>query len=383
MKRRTIVAAGIATAGLTAAAGGWLTSLYRGRLPAIGPSQDTARLETVVSGLDHPWSFAFLPGGNIVLTERPGRLRLFADGVLSPPVEGLPDVSAIGQGGLLDVALHPKFESTRLVFLSFAEPRDGGNATAVMRGRLSADARRLEEVTVIFRQQPAFAGGHHFGSRLVFDRSGALFVTLGDRDNLRHLVQDTATHIGKIIRITEDGAVPPDNPKIDGWLPEIWSVGHRNVQGAALHPETGVLWTAEHGARGGDEINHPEAGRNYGWPVISYGREYSMLPIGEGQAKEGMQQPVYYWDPSIAPSGLAFYTGARIPAWTGNLFAGALVQKHVARLTLADGKVVAEERLFDGHARFRDVRQGPDGYLYLLTDEAAPDGQLLRVVPKA
>ncbi len=379
MKRRTIIVAGVSAAAATA----FLAWRYLERPLPVGPSADAVRLDIVVSGLDHPWSFAFLPDGNILVTERAGRLRLVVDGVVSLPIDGVPEVSAVGQGGLLDVALHPKFDSNRLVFLSFAEPREGGNGTSVMRATLSADARRIEDVKIIFRQQPAFGGGHHFGSRLVFDRSGALFVTLGDRNGLRHLVQDTATHIGKIIRITEDGAVPPDNPKIEGWLPEIWSVGHRNVQGAALHPETGALWTAEHGSRGGDEINHPESGRNYGWPVISYGREYSMLPIGEGQVKDGMEQPVHYWDPSIAPSGMAFYTGDKIPGWTGNLFVGALVQRHVARLTLADGKVVAEERLFDGYARFRDVRQGPDGYLYLLTDEAAPNGQLLRMVPKA
>jgi glucose/arabinose dehydrogenase len=303
------------------------------------------------------------------------------DGALSEPIEGLPQVSAVGQGGMLDVVLHPKFVENRLIYLSFAEPREGGNATAVMRGRLSDDARRLDSVEVIFRQQPATKGGHHFGSRLVFDRTGALFVTTGDRNRLRRLVQKTDNHIGKVIRITADGEIPADNPRIEGWLPEIWSIGHRNIQGATLHPETGEYWTVEHGARGGDELNRPESGKNYGWSVISYGREYSRLPIGEGTKKEGLEQPVHYWDPSIAPSGMAFYISGQLAAWNDNLFVGALVGQHVSRLTLEGGKVVAEEKLFEGFARFRDVRQGPDGYLYLLTDEG--DGQVLRVVPAA
>ena len=340
------------------------------------------KLETVAAGLANPWSLAFLPDGQMLVTEREGRLRVVSkDGKLSEPVAGLPQISAVGQGGLLDVVLHPQFETTRLVFMSFAEPREGGNATSVMRGRLSEDLRTLEDVKVIFRQQPAAGGGQHYGSRLVFDRTGALFVTTGDRGRLRPLVQQTDNHIGKIIRITEDGGVPADNPKVEGWLPEIWSIGHRNLQGATLHPTTGEYWTVEHGSRGGDELNRPQGGKNYGWPVISYGREYSGKKIGEGTAKPGMEQPVHYWDPSIAPSGMAFYTGDKFPDWEGDLFVGALAQQHVARLTMEGGKVVGEERLFEGVARFRDVRQGPDGYLYLLTDENAPDGRVLRVVP--
>ncbi|WP_373506047.1 PQQ-dependent sugar dehydrogenase [Aestuariivirga sp.] len=375
MKRRAFLAVLAAT---LAGAGVWKL-LGRSRPSHAGPGG--FRLETVASGLDHPWSFAFLPDGRMLVTEREGRLRVVsADGALSSPVEGLPEVSAVGQGGLLDVVLHPQFSSNRLVYMSFSEPRDGGNATSVMRGTLSEDTRRLEGVEVIFRQQPAFDGGHHFGSRLVFDRAGALFVTTGDRNRLRDLVQQTDNHIGKIIRITDDGGIPEDNPKPEGWLPEIWSVGHRNIQGATLHPDTGEYWTVEHGSRGGDELNRPQGGRNYGWPVISYGKEYSGGQIGEGTAKDGMEQPVHYWDPSIAPSGMVFYTGDKYPDWQSDLFVGALVQKHVARLTLEGGKVVNEERLFDGEARFRDVRQGPDGYLYLLTDEGAPDGRVLRVV---
>ena len=365
--------------GLLAAA----TSLHPAR---AGEAYDTSlgqlRLETVAAGLDHPWSFAFLPEGPILVTEREGRLRsIGADGKLSEPIGGLPEVSAVGQGGLLDIALPPDFSATRLVFLSFAEPREEGNATSVMRGRLAADLSRLEEVKVIFRQQPSTAGGFHFGSRLVFDRTGALFITTGDRNSLRKLVQQTDNHIGKIIRITADGGIPPDNPKVAGWLPEIWSIGHRNLQGAALHPETGLLWTVEHGARGGDELNQPQPGRNYGWPVISYGKEYSGGRIGQGKVMAGMEQPVHYWDPSIAPSGMVFYTGDRYPQWRGNLFVGALVKTHLARLEMKDGKVVSEEQLFRGFARIRDVRQGPDGYLYLLTDEGAPDGRIVRVLP--
>ncbi len=340
------------------------------------------RLETVAEGLASPWSLAFLPNGRMLVTEREGALRVVSkDGQLSDPVSGLPEVSAVGQGGLLDVVLHPQFETNRLLFMSFAEPREGGNATSVMRARLADDAKSLTDVKVIFQQQPATEGGHHFGSRLVFDRTGALFVTTGDRNKLRPLVQQGDTHIGKVIRITEDGGVPADNPKVEGWLPEIWSIGHRNVQGATLHPQTGEYWTVEHGSRGGDELNQPQAGKNYGWPVISYGREYSGEQIGEGTEKAGMEQPVHYWDPSIAPSGMTFYTGDKYPGWQGNLFVGALAGQHVARLTMEGGKVTGEEKLFEDFARIRDVRQGPDGFLYLLTDEDAPDGRLLRVVP--
>ena len=358
-------------------------SLTRLRANADDNSVSAPMLETVADGLDRPWSFAFLPEGVILVTEKAGALRTIGPGrKLSEPIAGLPEIAAVGQGGLLDIALHPGFAQTRLVFLSFAEPRAAGkNATSVMRGRLSENLRSLTDVKVIFRQQPATDGGQHFGSRLVFDPTGALFVTTGDRGSLRELAQKPDNHIGKIIRITEDGGIPPGNPKIEGWLPEIWSIGHRNVQGAAIHPETGLLWIVEHGARGGDELNQPGAGKNYGWPIVSYGREYSGETIGAGLTeKEGIEQPVYYWDPSIAPSGMAFYTGDRYPEWKGNLFVGALVQKHLARLVL-DGEVRQEERLYDGRARIRDVRQGPDGYLYILTDERAPMGRVMRVTP--
>jgi glucose/arabinose dehydrogenase len=363
-----------------------LTGLFAVSLspPLRASSFPDPMLDAVADGLDRPWSFAFLPEEVILVTERAGALRTIGrDRQLSEPIAGLPEIDATGQGGLLDIALHPDFEQTRLVFLSFTEPRGGGmNATSVMRGRLSEDLRSITDVKVIFRQQPATSGGHHFGSRLAFDRTGALFVTTGDRNSLRGLVQQPDNHIGKIIRITEDGGIPPDNPRREGWLPEIWSIGHRNLQGAAIHPETGRLWTTEHGAKGGDELNIPEAGRNYGWPDVTYGREYSGKTIGAGLTeKDGIEQPVHYWDPSIAPSGMVFYTGDRYPEWKSSLFVGSLVQKHLRRIVLDGGKVVKEERLYDGRARIRDVRQGPDGYLYLLTDERAPMGRVMRVSP--
>jgi glucose/arabinose dehydrogenase len=293
----------------------------------------------------------------------------------------VPAVAASGQGGLLDVALDPAFPGNRTIYLSYAEPGEGGAGTAVARGRLGEG--RLEDVTVIFRQRPKVGGGNHFGSRLVFAPDGRLFVTLGER-NQRDQAQSLADHLGTVVRIAPDGSVPADNPFVgqEEALPEIWSYGHRNVQGAALHPETGRLWTVEQGPRGGDEVNIPEPGRNYGWPVIGYGRHYSGARIGVGPKQAGMEQPVYYWDPSIATSGMAFYTGAAIPAWRGSLFVGGLAARLLSRLELDGARVVREERLFaDFGRRIRDVRQGPDGKLYLLTDES--DGELLRVDPVA
>lgn len=338
-------------------------------------------VETVASGLEHPWGLAFLPDGRMLVTERPGRLRVVsARGELSRPVIGVPNVMARGQGGLLGIALDPDFAQNRLVYLSFSEPRTGGNGTSVARGKLNAQSTALTDVAVIFRQMPTIASNMHFGSRLVFDRTGALFVTVGERYTQRDQAQNPANHLGKIIRIRPDGSVPADNPKKPGWAPEVWSIGHRNVQGAALHPDTGQLWTAEHGARGGDEINTPKAGLNYGWPVITYGVDYSGVKIGEGTAKPGMEQPLFYWDPSIAPSGAAFYTGSAWPQWKNSLFVGALAGSLLARLSTEGEKVTGEERLLtDIGARIRDVVQGPDGFLYLLTDEE--DGKLLRVRP--
>lgn len=338
-------------------------------------------VETVASGLEHAWGLAFLPDGGMLVTERPGRLRLVTpQGQLSRPLTGLPNVAGRGQGGLLDIVVDPRFAENRLVYFSFSEPRQGGNGTSVGRGRLNANATGLEDVQIIFRQMPAINSSMHFGSRLVFDRSGALFVTLGDRFGHKDEAQNPQNHIGKLVRISPDGTVPADNPKKPGWQPEIWSIGHRNVQGAALHPGSGRIWTVEHGARGGDEVNTPQPGLNYGWPVITYGIDYSGAKIGEGTAKAGMEQPIFYWDPSIAPSGAAFYTGERWPAWKNSLFVGALAGQMLIRLSTSGEAVTGEERLLtDLGERIRDVRQGPDGYLYLLADDAK--GRLLRVRP--
>ncbi len=341
-------------------------------------------VESVVEGLVHPWGMAFLPDGSVLVTERPGRLRLIVDGKLvSRPVSGVPKVAARGQGGLLDVALGPDFGRSNLVYLSYAEAGPGGAGTAVARGRLvrRGNSARLDDVTVIFRQLPKLDGGRHFGSRLVFAPDGHLFVTLGERGR-RERAQNLATHMGKVVRIGRSGAVPPDNPFVGraGIRPEIWSYGHRNPQGATLDPETGVLWTVEHGAMGGDEINRPEAGRNYGWPIISYGRHYSGAKIGVGTSKSGMEQPLYYWDPSIAPSGLAFSTGGLFKKWKGDLFVGALAGRMLVRLDVENGRIVGEERMFeDTFGRIRDVREGPNGALWLLLDD--PEGALLRVTP--
>jgi glucose/arabinose dehydrogenase len=290
-------------------------------------------------------------------------------------------VASSGQGGLLDVALDPAFDSNRLVYLSYSEPGANGTAgTAALRGRLGVTG--LEDVQVIYRQEPKVAGGNHFGSRLVFARDGKLFITQGERFNYRDQAQDLGSLLGKIVRINPDGSVPSDNPiKQAGARPEIWSYGHRNVQAAAIHPETGQLWTVEHGAMGGDELNHPEAGKNYGWPVITYGLDYSGARIGVGAAKDGMEQPVYYWDPVIAPSGMLFYTGDKFPEWRNNIFVGGLASNALVRLVLENGRVTKEERyLHDLHERIRDVQQGTDGYIYVITDNV--NGRILRVMPR-
>ncbi|UCH73405.1 MAG: PQQ-dependent sugar dehydrogenase [Rhodospirillales bacterium] len=338
------------------------------------------RVVTIAENLEEPWSLAFLPDGRMLVTEQEGRLRIVAaDGTVSPPVEGLPKIGYGGQGGLLDVLVDPGFKENRTIYFSFSEPGDGGRGTAVARAVLG-DAR-LSDVKVIFRQVPKSGGGRHFGSRLVMARDGTLFVTVGERGE-RDRAQDTTVNRGQVIRIHTDGRIPDDNPFVgrDGYRPEIWSYGHRNPQGAALHPVTGKLWIHEHGARGGDEINIPVAGRNYGWPVIAYGRHYWGGQIGEGHEKPGMEQPIHYWDPSIAPSGMAFYTGDKFPEWQGDLLVGALAYQLVARLEL-DGEMVRdEERILESlDERIRDVRQGPDGFVYLLTDSS--DGRILRIEP--
>jgi len=351
------------------------------RSPTPKPLKLAAKVTDVAKGLEHPWGVEVLPDGRFLVTERPGRMRIVGrDGRLSDPLTGVPEVYARGQGGLLDVALSPGFAQDRMVYFSFAESGSGGAGTAVARGRLGE--RGLEGVQVIWRQQPKVGGSNnHWGSRLVFRPDGTLFVTLGDRFSHLERAQDLSTTIGKIVRINPDGSAPRDNPFVGraGAMPEIWSYGHRNVQAAALDAR-GQLWTVEHGARGGDELNNPQAGLNYGWPVISYGIDYSGARIGIGTAQPGMEQPVYYWDPVIAPSGATFYSGRAFPDWRGDLLVGSLRPGALVRLRIANGRVTREERYLDELGeRIRDVREGPDGAIYLLTDSSR--GRLLRVEP--
>jgi glucose/arabinose dehydrogenase len=340
------------------------------------------RVTTVTEGLEHPWSLAFLPDRRLLVSERPGRLRLVdAQGRLDPePVRGLPEIAAVGQGGLLDIALHPRFQDNGWIYLSYVAKGKDGYGTEVLRGRLQG--KTLVDVQLIFRMHPKSSAGHHFGSRLAFDRQGFLFITLGDRGEQQR-AQRLDDHAGSVIRLHDDGRIPADNPfvKQPGARPEKFTIGNRNVQGAALHPRTGELWAHEHGPQGGDEINIIRAGINYGWPVITFGRNYGTgTAIGEGTAKPGMAQPLYQWTPSIAPSGMAFYTGDRFPAWRGNLFVGALRDQMLVRLELDGSRVVHEERLLEGAiGRIRDVRNGPDGFVYLLTD--SPKGVIARLEP--
>jgi aldose sugar dehydrogenase len=349
------------------------------------------RAVPVVDGLQNPWAVALLPDGGILVTERPGRLRMAYDGVLQPePIAGVPPVRAVGQGGLLDVALHPDFASNRFVYLSFSKPDAGGAqaTTAVVRGRLDGD--RLSEVVEIFEAVAWSARGDHFGSRLAFDSRGYLFITVGDRGVRAdptaleaHPAQDLRNHQGTVVRLHDDGRVPADNPFVEtpGALPEVWSYGHRNAQGLAVHPETGDLWAHEHGPRGGDEVNLILPGRNYGWPVIGYGVEYGGRRIHAQTEREGMEQPVHHWVPSIAASGLLIYTGDRFPEWLGSFFVGGLAGQRVARLALEGQRVVAEETLLRGVGRIRDIRQGPDGYIYVVVDRRGGLGTILRLEP--
>jgi aldose sugar dehydrogenase len=350
----------------------------------LGPAMAAEpKLVGVARGLANPWAVAFLPDGRFLVTERAGRMRLIErDGRLSEPLAGLPPVDAGGQCGLLDVVLDPQFADNALVYWSYAEAGEGGNSTAVARGKLQGN--RLAEVQVIFRQLPKVSSSLHCGSRLVFARDGRLFVALGDRFSRKDDAQKLDNHIGKVVRIEPDGKVPADNPFVatPGARPEIWSLGHRNMQGAALHPATGALWATEHGPQGGDELNLVAAGRNYGWPLVTYGRNYGVgTRIGEEGPKPGFEQPLRHWVPtSVAPSGMAFLTSERYPGWKDSLFIGTLRTQSLLRLELDGTRVVREEVLLgDRRARIRDVRQGPDGYLYVLTDAA--DGQLLRLQP--
>ncbi|ENO82381.1 glucose sorbosone dehydrogenase [Thauera sp. 27] len=335
------------------------------------------------TGLDTPWSIAFLPDGRMLVTERPGRMRVVGtDGSLSAPIAGVPAVHARGQGGLLDVVPSSSFAQDGLIVFSYAEPTQRGARTAVARARLDLERLELREVQRIFAQNEDPSGNQHFGSRLVFAADGTLFVTLGDRGGARERAQALDSHIGKVVRIALDGSVPPDNPFVGraGVLPEIWSYGHRNIQGAALHPQTGELWTHEHGPQGGDEINRALPGLNYGWPEVTYGREYvTGRKIGQGSSRDDVEPPLLQWTPSIAPSGMSFYTGERFPQWKGNVLVGALRYQLVARLVLDGNEVRHEERLLaELGRRIRDVRQGPDGYVWVV-DES--EGRILRLEP--
>ena len=337
-------------------------------------------------GLEHPWAVEPLPGGDLLVTEKPGRLRIVsAKGEIGPPIANVPKVDGRGQGGLLDVALSPQFESDRTIFLSFSEPREGGNGTSVARARLSADGRSLEHVRVIFRAEPTYEGTMHYGSRLAFGADGMLYITTGERSvtAMRKHAQALDNHLGKTLRIQPDGGVPKDNPFAakPGARPEIWSLGHRNIQAAAFDAR-GRFWVVEHGTRGGDELNLIEKGVNYGWPIVAYGREYSGQPItGSVPDRPGYEQPRYYWDPVIAPSGAQFYTGDAFPDWKDSLFIGSLRERRLVRLVIEGDRVKGEEHLLtDRGRRVRDVRQGPDGALYLVTDES--EGELWKIVPK-
>lgn len=353
--------------------------------PAVVPAtSEPVRVQTVATGLEHPWAVAFLPEGGYLVTERPGRLRVIdAQGRLGPPLAGLPEVAARGQGGLLDVVLDTGFERNRTVYFCFSEPAEGGsNSTALARARLPAGSARLEDVRVIFSQQPRVASPLHFGCRIVQMPDGLLFLMLGERYHRMQDAQKLDNHLGKVVRLTAEGAPAPGNPYIgrSGARPEIWSHGHRNPQGATLGPD-GRLWMHEHGPQGGDEINLPQAGRNYGWPLVTFGEQYGGGPIGEGlTAKPGLEPPLHHWTPSIAPSGMAFLTSDRYGReWRGNLFIGSLKFSQLVRLEMAGTRVVREHRMEGVGERVRDVRQGPDGLLYLLTD--SPKGRLLRVLP--
>jgi glucose/arabinose dehydrogenase len=347
---------------------------------------------TVTEGLVNPWGMTFLPNGKMLVTEKPGRLRVVsADGKqMSEPVAGLPAVDARGQGGLLDVALDPAFASNQLIYWSYSEPGEGGNNTAVARGRfIDGAAPRVENVQVIFHQVPKLASMQHYGGRLIFNPDGTLFITLGERSITPGRMQAQLMDglLGKIVRLNPDGSIPKDNPFVgkEGVRPEIWSYGHRNVQSAALHPTTRELWEVEHGTRGGDEMNIARKGKDYGWSTIAYGIEYQGGPINEGiQQKAGMEQPIYYWDPNIAPSGMIFYTGNLFPAWRNSLFIGGLASMNLVRLSIKGERVTGEERLLQDlqpqRERIRDVRQGPDGAIYVLTDSQT--GRMLKLVPK-
>lgn len=378
--RRSILKAGVSLAMILA--GGAASA----KEVTFDTENGSIRVTTLAEGLEHPWAMAFLPDGDMLVTERPGRLRIvYSEGEVSEPISGTPEVDARGQGGLLDVALDPDFAENRLIYMSFAEAGDGGNSTAVARGRLNEDRTALENLEVIFSQKPKVDSKAHYGSRLVFDNDGHLFITMGERSarQFRGHAQDLTTHLGTIARILPDGSVPEDNPFVgrDDALPEIYAYGIRNSQAAALHPQTGELWAIEHGPRGGDELNIIRPGENYGWPVVTFGREYIGLTIGDGiTSAPGMVDPIYQWTPVIAPSGMIFYDGDAFPDWQGNLFVGGLASTALVRLELDGEKVTHEERMLeDLSLRIRDVEHGPDGAIYVATDE--DNGAVLKITP--
>ncbi|MGL6059096.1 MAG: PQQ-dependent sugar dehydrogenase [Bradyrhizobium sp.] len=360
-----------------------LVSGTRGQNNSFQSSAGQLDVQTFASGLVHPWALALLPDGKLLVTERPGRMRIVsAEGQLSPPLKNVPEVWASGQGGLLDVIIDKGFADNRTIYFCYSERSGGGGRTAVARARLDDGAGRLDDTKVIFRQQGPLSSGNHYGCRIAQASDGNLFVTLGEHYSYRDEAQNLSNHLGKLIRITPDGAAPPDNPFVgrDGARSEIWSYGHRNQQGLAINPANDELWEVEHGPRGGDEVNFIVKGKNYGWPVIGFGIDYSGAKIHESSSKDGMEQPAKYWVPSISPSGATFYTGRLFPGWNGSLFAGALSGRMLVRLAMNGHAVTGEERLLQNlDERIRDVRQGPDGALWLLTDNSA--GRILRVTP--
>lgn len=384
MKTPTVVVTASLTAAIVVLATLVVVTSTRGQSISFQSSAGELNVETVAGGLVHPWGLAFLPDGRMLVTERPGRMRIVTrDGQMSAPLAGVPDVWAAGQGGLLDIATDRSFKENGTIYFCFAERSEGGGRTAVARAKLiDASLARLDDVKVIFRQDGPLSTGNHYGCRIVQTPDRNLFITLGEHFFTRNEAQNLSNHLGKIVRIAPDGSVPKDNPFVGRHdaKPEIWSYGHRNPQSLAVNPATGVLWEIEHGPKGGDEVNIIGTGKNYGWPVIGYGIDYNGTKIHESTSKEGMEQPVKYWVPSIAPSGMAFYDDALFPAWKGSLFTGALAGKMLVRLALDGDKVTGEERLLQNlNERIRDVRQGPDGALWLLTDNAA--GRILRVSP--
>ena len=386
MKTPVVIVTASLTVAIVLTASFLIATGSRGENTSFASSAGQLEVQTVASGLVNPWSLAFLPDGRMLVTERPGRMRIVTpEGQLSPPVKGVPEVWASGQGGLLDVITDRSFAQNKTVYFCFAERDGGGGRTAVASATLvTGNAPRLDDLSIIFRQDGPLSSGNHYGCRIVQGSDGNLFVTLGEHFSYRDEAQNLRNHLGKVIRIAPDGSAPKDNPFVgrDGAKPEIWSYGHRNEQGLALNPATGDLWEIEHGPQGGDEVNIIGKGRNYGWPVIGYGVNYGGAKLHDSTAKPGMEQPIKYWVPSIAPSGMAFYTAKLFPKWSGSLFTGALAGKMLVRLSLNGNTVTGEERLLQNlNERIRDVRQGPDGALWLLTDNSA--GRILRVSPAA